>query len=102
MSKTKEITFENCACRIDPSTHTLVKVTVEYPNIQSMLSRVDESDFVEYLAFNYSILSDAQERAEYICAKLTGKDLSDCSMEQAKLFHELSRDTKLFIPNSPT
>lgn len=38
-----------------------------------------------------------QERAEYMCAKITGHSLSDLSMEQAKLFHELSRDANIFI-----
>ncbi len=38
-----------------------------------------------------------QERAEYMCAKITGHSLSDLSTEQAKLFHELSRDPNIFL-----
>jgi hypothetical protein len=77
------------------------QLAIAYANTQ----RADEWNAakVGYTAGMLDALEDdppintPQERAEYMCAKITGHTLSDLSMDQAKLFHELSRDPNIFF-----
>jgi hypothetical protein len=48
-TRTKEITFSGSAGRFDPSTYRLLKVTIEDPDINELLSGIHKEDIIYWI-----------------------------------------------------
>lgn len=53
MAKTKEIEFTGSAGRFDPSTYSLLRVTIEDPNMDELLSEVADEDLIDHVQNNF-------------------------------------------------